>query len=68
MRKALAIGILAAALAAAACSEAKSEDGGPSVSRNYTVGGFTAIEVAGPYDVEVRTGGKPRVSATGRRR
>jgi len=65
MRKVVAIGILAAALAATACSQAKSENAGPSISRNYPVGGFTAIEVAGPYDVEVHTGGQPAVSATG---
>ncbi|MGZ2411887.1 putative autotransporter adhesin-like protein [Sphingomonas sp. F9_3S_D5_B_2] len=65
MRRVMAIGILAGALAVAACSQARSEDAGPSISRNYTVGGFTAIEVAGPYEVEVHTGGNPGVSATG---
>src|SRR3954454_22820234 len=65
MRKVLAIGILAAALAVTACTQAKSENGGPSISRNYPVGGFTVIEVAGPFDVDVHTGGQPAVSATG---
>lgn len=41
------------------------DDGGPTVSRNYQVGNFQQIEVAGPYDVEVRTGGNPSVSAQG---
>ena len=31
----------------------------PTVSRNYQVGNFQQIEVAGPYDVEVRTGANP---------
>ena len=40
------------------------EDSGPTVSRNYQVGNFQKIEVAGPYDVEIRTG--PNVSISGR--
>jgi hypothetical protein len=35
------------------------------VSRNYSVGNFQQIEVAGPYDVEVRTGANASVSARG---
>jgi hypothetical protein len=35
------------------------------VSRNYSVGSFQQIEVAGPYNVEVRTGANPSVSARG---
>ena len=35
------------------------EDGGATVSRNYQVGNFQQIEVAGPYDVQVRTGANP---------
>ena len=65
MRKTIAIGVLAAAVALAACNHARSEDAGPSVSRNYSVGAFNAIDVAGPYDVQVSTGGNPGVSATG---
>lgn len=64
MRKVLALGIVAA-VALAACTAAHSEDAGPRTSRNFAVGGFTAIEVAGPYDVEVQTGAKPGVSASG---
>ena len=56
---------LAAALAAAACGRTQAQDGGPTVQRNYQVGGFQSIEVAGPYEVEVRTGGAPSVSANG---
>lgn len=39
--------------------------GGPTVSRNYQVGNFHEIEVAGSYDVDVRTGAAPSVSARG---
>ena len=38
---------------------------GPTVSRNYQVGKFQKIEVAGPYEVQVRTGANPSVSANG---
>ena len=47
------------------CGQAHGEDAGPTVSRNYQVGDFHQIEVAGPYDVEVRTGAKAGVSAQG---
>lgn len=56
---------ITAALAAAGCGRTQAEDGGPTVQRNYQVGGFQSIEVAGPYEVEVRTGGAPSVSASG---
>ena len=52
-------------LAAAGCNAARGEDTGPSVSRNYSVGAFDQIEVAGPYEVEVATGSGPSVRATG---
>lgn len=57
-----------AVLAAAAChrnADAEERDPGPQVSRSYSVGDFRKIEVAGPYDVEVVTGGKTAVSAEG---
>ena len=58
---------LAPVLAAAALAgcHARGEDGGATVSKNYTVGNFSAIEVAGPYDVEVRTGSNASVTAQG---
>ena len=68
MRKAVVISILAAGVALAACGQARSEDGGPATSRSYAVSGFTAVEVAGPYEVQVRTGGNPGVSANGPRK
>jgi hypothetical protein len=66
MRSATFIGMAAiAAAAAAGCSETRAQSGGPLVDRQYQVGGFTQIEVAGPYDVDVRTGSNFSVSARG---
>lgn len=65
MRRVFAFGMLTAVVAMAACSEAKSENAGPRTTRNFPVAAFKAIEVAGPYDVQVSTGGNPAVSATG---
>jgi hypothetical protein len=56
---------IVAASALAGCQVHAQEGGGPTVSKNYTVGNFQQIEVAGPYDVEVRTGSNPSVSARG---
>lgn len=55
----------AAAVAMAGCSDAAAEDGGAAGQRSYNVGGFEQIEVAGPYDVDVRTGAAPSVQARG---
>jgi hypothetical protein len=63
MRKSIAAVVVASA-ALAGC-QARHEDGGPTVSRNYQVGNFQQIEIAGPYDVEIRTGGTASVSAQG---
>jgi hypothetical protein len=64
----LLIGVTAA-IALAGChwsaADAESRDAGPKVSRTYQVAGFSKIEVAGPYDVQVVTGRQPGVSATG---
>jgi hypothetical protein len=57
--------LVAAALAVGACSAGKAESGGPVVSRAFPVGSFDKIEVAGPFDVAVTTGGQPAVSARG---
>lgn len=54
-----------AAAALAGCHAHGEEGGGATVSRNYNVGDFQQIEVAGPYDVEVRTGSKVSVAAQG---
>ena len=63
MRKSVAAVIAASALSG--CQVHAQEDPGRTVSRNYQVGNFTAIEVAGPYDVQVRTGTNVSVSAKG---
>ena len=66
MRKSIAaLMLVAAAAAISACSLAHGEEAGPTVSRNYQVGAFQEIEVAGPYDVDVRTGANPTVAANG---
>ncbi len=57
-----------AALIAGACHmsvDAEERDPGPEVSRNFQVGAFEKIAVAGPYEVNVVTGGAPGVSAKG---
>lgn len=64
MRKAI-LGGVAAAVAVAACGAARSENGGPAVDRNYAVGNFDRMELAGNYDVTVHTGGKASVHARG---
>ncbi len=64
MRNALGLGIVAVSLATSACGH-RATDAGATVSRNYQVGSFDQIEVAGPYDVQVRTGPNVAVSASG---
>src|SRR6476661_7950017 len=65
MRKSISAAVIAASAATSACGQNRNEGAGPTVSRNYQVGNFQAIEVAGPYDVQVRTGANPGVSASG---
>ena len=65
MRTSIAAALIAASAATSACGQSRSEDGGPTVSRNYQIGNFQEIEVAGPYDVQIRTGGNPAVAASG---
>ena len=64
MRKPIILGVLAASASVAACGEARGQ-GGPTVERSYEVGPFTRIAVAGPYEVDVRTGSQPSVQASG---
>lgn len=54
-----------AAIMVAGCNHAGAEEAGPDASRTYPVDAFDRIEVAGPYDVDVRTGPAASVSATG---
>lgn len=65
MRRAIALGIIAAALAATGCGQARSESGGPVVERDYKVGEFSRIDLGGAYDMTVRTGAAPSVHARG---
>lgn len=65
MRNFLIAAIIAASAATGACGRIHEEGAGPTVSRNFQVGNFQEIEVAGPYDVTVRTGANPGVSARG---
>jgi hypothetical protein len=60
--------VAAVALLAGAChvgADAEERDPGPEVTRNYQVGAFDKIAVAGPYDVNVVTGSQGAVSAKG---
>ena len=65
MRKSIAAAVAAGCAATSACGHVHEGGAGPNVSRNYQVGNFQEVEVAGPYDVTVRTGGNPGVSAQG---
>lgn len=65
MRNSIVVAAVAGASALTAGCHAGSADAGPSVSRNYQVGNFQTIEVSGPYEVDVRTGSGPTVSAQG---
>lgn len=55
----------AAAVALSGCGFSARSDSGPRVDRSFPVAGFTGIEVAGPYEVSVRTGAAPSVHANG---
>ena len=60
--------VAAAALALGGChvgANAEDKDAGPMVSRNYQVAAFDRIEVAGPFNVNVVTGAKGGISASG---
>jgi hypothetical protein len=65
MRNLTAAVAIAVVASTAACSQARGEGSGPTVSRNFPVGNFEQLELAGHYDVEVRTGANPGVSASG---
>lgn len=58
--------IAAACAATAACGmSGRNDSAGPDSSRTIAVGNFSSIAVAGPYDVQIRTRGKPGVSMKG---
>ena len=58
----------AVVLLAGAChvgADAEDRDPGPEVSRSYQVGAFDKVAVAGPYEVNVVTGGQGGITAKG---
>ena len=67
MNKGIVIGLAVAAAAAAGCARDRdrNESAGPATTRNYQVGAFERLEVAGPYEVTVATGSAPSVRAEG---
>lgn len=65
MRKAIAAGVAAMTFSTAACSRDRPTSPGPTVERNYNVGAFDKLELAGAYDATVRTGAAPSVHAKG---
>lgn len=66
MSKAMMMAVaVAATVATSGCGGRARGEPGPAVDRNYTVGQFNRIEVAGPYEVDVRTGADPSVRASG---
>ena len=65
MHKAILAAAIAAAAAASGCARDRQEPAGPATTRNFQVGAFERLEVAGPYDVTVATGGAPSVRASG---
>lgn len=54
-----------AIVALTGCSRGQAEDAGPMTQRDYQVGAFDKIELAGAYEATVRTGGQPSVHAKG---
>lgn len=60
-----AISLIASAFNFGDGAGAKDRDAGPEVTRNYQVGAFDKVAVAGPYEVNVVTGGKGGVTARG---
>lgn len=66
MRKTLAVALAVAAGATSACGHSADDgDPGAAVSRSFPVGNFSEVEVAGPFDVDIRTGANPGVTARG---
>lgn len=65
MQRVLAIGLAAMAVGTSGCSIGGPQSPGRVVERNYPVGAFDKIELAGAYDATVRTGSAPSVEAKG---
>ena len=66
MRRYTLFATLLAAAAVSACSAgAQQSDGGPTASRNFAVGAFQSVSLAGSPNVIVTVGGAPSVRAEG---
>ncbi|MEO7634541.1 MAG: head GIN domain-containing protein [Sphingomicrobium sp.] len=65
MRTLIVAAAIAATVSTSACAQARGDDSGPKISRNYPVGNFTRVEVGGAFDVDVRTGTRPSVNVQG---
>ena len=70
MRASILIATTTAAVLLAGCTARGDGDGdaGPATSRTVQVGEFRKLEIAGAYEVEVRTGSAPSVRAEGSQR
>ena len=64
MRKSIAAGLAVMAFSTSGCARNHSS-AGATVERNYNVGAFDEIDLAGAYDATVRTGPAPSVHAKG---
>ena len=65
MPRPLAIEILDAIVTSYRAHRSHVEDDGPSIDRDFEIGDFERLDVAGPMDVEVRTGATASVQASG---
>jgi hypothetical protein len=66
MRKAIAAaGLAAMAFSTSGCARDHNGSPGPTIERNYNVGAFDKMELAGAYDATVRTGTAVSVHAKG---
>ncbi|HEV8407174.1 MAG TPA: DUF2807 domain-containing protein, partial [Sphingomicrobium sp.] len=64
MSRSLAMEILSAIASSARQGRHREEDG-PDADRDFEVGEFEAIEIAAPFDVDIRIGGGASVHASG---
>lgn len=65
MRLVLMAGAILAMVAVGGCDRGQARDAGPMTERDFSVGAFDKIELAGAYNATVRTGGQPSVRAKG---
>src|SRR4051794_1033591 len=63
MPRSLAVEILSAIISSRRSGAHRHDE--PDAEREFEIGEFHRLEVSGPFDVEVETGGQPSLSATG---